>query len=277
MHVSNFELIYQSDKPLLGPAKLGGAEEDFCFCSAAGVIYAHTNGGTSVCHEAQTPLMAAVPDGMSGFFLAASADRTLRHYEREGAPGGDVLLRSFNGDQLLGVTSLLYDIPGNRVFFTDAGPWAQTGLHRPAGSVFELHLDDSAPRALAHRCLAYPAGLALSPKKDVLYFCEVARNTVLRVVLTLEKPLLLVFHQFNGGIGVRALACMADGRVVVAHSEAHVVRSNGALSFLSVKGALIERIELPRLGRINGLLLLEEESFVATEDGGTCYRFSLTV
>ena len=48
------------------------------------------------------------------------------------------------------------------LLFTDSGPFGETSLQNPKGSLFEIDLDTLYMNPLALNCLAYPTGLALS-------------------------------------------------------------------------------------------------------------------
>ena len=43
-----------------------------------------------------------------------------------------------------------------------------------------IDLDDMILRPLALNCLAYPSGLALTKKEDILYVCETFKNRILK-------------------------------------------------------------------------------------------------
>jgi len=71
------------------------------------------------------------------------------------------------------------------LFFTDSGPFGETSIENPKGSVFMVDLDASDVKAigLALRCLAHPSGLALSHDEKMLYVSETCNNRIIRFVL----------------------------------------------------------------------------------------------
>ncbi len=50
----------------------------------------------------------------------------------------------------------------DHLFFTDSGPFGETSLENPKGSLFLIDLEAMIIKPLALNCLAYPTGLALS-------------------------------------------------------------------------------------------------------------------
>ena len=70
------------------------------------------------------------------------------------------------------------------LFFTDSGPFGETSIENPKGSVFIVDIEDSIIKPLALNCLAYPSGLCLSDDEKIVYVCETGNNRVLRFVLS---------------------------------------------------------------------------------------------
>ena len=54
------------------------------------------------------------------------------------------------------------------LYFTDSGPWGETSIENPTGSVFVVSLEDAILRPLALRCLAFPSGMTLANDDQVL-------------------------------------------------------------------------------------------------------------
>jgi len=48
------------------------------------------------------------------------------------------------------------------LYFTDSGPWGETSIENPKGSVFVIDIEAGIIRPLALNCLAFPTGLALA-------------------------------------------------------------------------------------------------------------------
>ena len=60
------------------------------------------------------------------------------------------------------------DRTGN-VYFTDSGPFGETTIQAPRGSVYAITCEGSEAQLLqplALECLAHPSGLALSPDES---------------------------------------------------------------------------------------------------------------
>jgi sugar lactone lactonase YvrE len=72
------------------------------------------------------------------------------------------------------------------IYFTDSGPFGETSIENPKGSVFMVDLEgsDIKAQALAYRCLAHPSGLALSHDEKNLFVSETCENRIIRFVLT---------------------------------------------------------------------------------------------
>jgi sugar lactone lactonase YvrE len=147
-----------------------------------------------------------------------------------------------------GPRALLFDAAGS-LFFTDAGPEGDTGLHNRAGSVFVI-VGEGASRLLrpvALRCLANPTGIALSASGSAVFVAEAAENRVLRY--TQRPPGVwhgAVFHTFAGCLGPSALVCdAARGLLYVARPEVPDAGARGVVSVLSMEGALLKEFEVP--------------------------------
>ncbi|KAL0486824.1 beta-lactamase domain-containing proteinonase [Acrasis kona] len=165
-------------------------------------------------------------------------------------------ISEYENRQLRGPNQLVFDKNGV-MFFTDSGHIGETSIQNPKGSVFCLNGDQIQP--LAYECLAYPSGIALSPKEDIVYVAETMMNRVLRFV---QKPAGVyhcsVFHQFSGGLGPMALACDSSGLLYVSNfdfteagqeGEANV----GQITVLKPNGKLHSTIRVNGT-EINGLM-----------------------
>jgi len=63
---------------------------------------------------------------------------------------------------LIGPNSIVLSEELNSLFFTDSGPFGETSLENPKGSVYIIDLEELIIKPLALNCLAYPSGLALT-------------------------------------------------------------------------------------------------------------------
>lgn len=102
------------------------------------------------------------------------------------------LATGFEGEPFIGPHSLALSEDGSKwslftldsLYFTDSGPWGETSIENPRGSVFVIDVQLGMVRPLALNCLAYPSGLALAQNDKVLYVCETGKNRILRFNLT---------------------------------------------------------------------------------------------
>lgn len=74
--------------------------------------------------------------------------------------------------------------PQDNLYFTDSGPWGETSIENPRGSVFVVDIQLGMVRPLALNCLAYPTGLVLANNDKMLYVCETGMNRILRFNLS---------------------------------------------------------------------------------------------
>ena len=151
---------------------------------------------------------------------------------------------------LRGPRALLVDAAGS-LFFTDAGPDGDTGLHHRAGSVVVIQGEGASRllRPLALRCLAAPAGIALAPGGAAVFVAEAAENRVLRFT---QRPAGVwhgaVFATFAGRLGPGALVVDAPrGLLYVARPEAPDAGAGarGAVAVLGMDGALLKEFDAP--------------------------------
>lgn len=136
------------------------------------------------------------------------------------------------------------------MYFTDSGPFGETGLCAPRGSVFMVGspAQERILRPIALDCLAYPTGLALSPSETAVYVCEQAANRILRFV---QRPAgvyhATVFYQFSGRLGPASIVCDhgRGGLLYVARPELPDLTEKGLISVLSPDGELLRDLEVP--------------------------------
>jgi len=99
----------------------------------------------------------------------------------------NLVTNEFESVPFLGPHSMALSEDGNNLYFTDSGPWGETSIENPKGSVFVLDIPLGLVRPLALQCLAYPTGLVLSNNDKLLYVCETAKNRVLRFNLSGDR------------------------------------------------------------------------------------------
>ncbi|RYH15330.1 SMP-30/gluconolactonase/LRE family protein [archaeon] len=104
------------------------------------------------------------------------------------------------------------------IFFTDSGPFGETGLHAPLGSLFVISNSPSGQilKPISLNNLAYPAGIAVTKDKKFIYVAETMQNRVLRFF---QRPAGVyhgsVFYTLSGGVGPSSLALDSNGNLYV--------------------------------------------------------------
>ncbi len=170
-----------------------------------------------------------------------------------------------------GPHSAAIDSAGN-IFFTDSGPFGETSLLEPNGSVFTVtgEGNNRILRPLALERLAYPAGVAIGPKEACIFVAEQAANRVLRFA---QKPAGVwhcsVFHQFSGRLGPSSL-CWDDARnlLFVARPDFADLAEKGTVSVLTAEGALVKDIVVPG-PEITGITLNPEGTHLIIAESTT--------
>lgn len=69
------------------------------------------------------------------------------------------------------------------LYISDSGPWGETSIENPTGSVYVIEVESNHIRRLAYSCLAFPSGIDLSPNNKILYVCETGKNRILRFIV----------------------------------------------------------------------------------------------
>ncbi|KAL0210321.1 hypothetical protein RCL1_004757 [Eukaryota sp. TZLM3-RCL] len=173
----------------------------------------------------------------------------------------EVLCSDFWSKPFLGPHALVYD--GSRIFFSDPGFFGDSGLLNPKGSIFVLVESSRLLMPIAHNCLAYPSGLALSASGNALFCTETGANRVLKFYNKNGSWIPSVFIHLNGRVGPVAVACDVDDSVYVA-CTAFSPDTSCLLKYDSV-GNLICTFELP-FEQITGLLVKDGSVFVSSVD-----------
>ena len=117
------------------------------------------------------------------------------------------IIKDYEGKPLKGPHSLVLSEKQNILFFSDSGPFGETSLENPHGSLFAIDLTESALKPVLVNSLAFPTGLCLNEDETVLYVAETARNRILKVVFNEGGSYhTSVFKQLSGRFGPTALA-----------------------------------------------------------------------
>jgi sugar lactone lactonase YvrE len=110
----------------------------------------------------------------------------------------EVVIRDYEGNPLLGPTSLILNTEDNSLLFCDAGNFESTSLSNPKGGVYYVELESHTTRPIIEKCLAYPSDIIFEPIIGIGYVAETFANRILRIT---ENPQGIfhtsVFYVFN--------------------------------------------------------------------------------
>ena len=133
----------------------------------------------------------------------------------------EIIVETYEDKPLVGPNSIVYASNGN-VFFTDSGPFGETGFHNPKGSLFMIGNGGGTQmlRPISLENLMGPSGVAVSPDGRFVYVAETMQNRVLRYF---QKPdgvyHASVFYQCSGRVGPTALVCDNQGCLYIGHYD----------------------------------------------------------
>lgn len=234
-----------------------------------GDIYQVTDGRLEHAFSTNGQPTSIVFDQQGSSFIADSAhqailSQTMNEHRVETTP----VIMDYEGSPLKGPHSMILSEKQNALFFTDAGPFGETGLDNPWGSIFAIDLSESILKKIQVDSLAYPTGLAVNHSEDVLYVSEMCQNRILKVVLHENGTYhTSVFKQFSGRFGPTAIAVNHDGLLYVARFDFAHITDHGIITVLNEKAEIEDEIRLPRLPEITGLYFskLHENTLYITE------------
>mgnify|MGYP003590165236 CR=1 FL=1 len=213
------EKICENSKTLSSPFPAESGE--IFFASEDGGLFKFKEGLMSQLLQVDGQPNGLVLDAGGNLFVADMAHQSI--FTKPADDKSDelrFLVKDWEGEGFLGLNSLEISADGTQLYFSDSGPLGASSLDSPRGSVFALDVERMVLSPLANRCLAYPSGLALCPKGQVLYVCETLRNRVLKIYLGPQNgELLTVFHQFSGRLGPTALSTAKDDLIAIARFE----------------------------------------------------------
>jgi len=206
--------------------------------------------------------------------------RILRVEGDDGVPRQEIepYVREYEQSQFLGPNSLCLSRTSGLLFFTDSGPFGETSLQNPKGSVFCINPSTQLLTPLCLGTLAHPCGLALSPNEKNIYVAETAMNRILR--FSQHPPGVYhcsVFHQLAGRFGPTALAVSSTtGDIFVAHFDFAENTENGRIVVLNADGEVSDLITVPG-PEITGLCITPDQRFLIIAERSTTslYRHPL--
>ena len=226
-----------------------------------------TNGQASSASFDNTGLMY-ITDFAHGAVLVKSQNpgnsRDFRNEQQE------EVVAVYEDKPLRGPSSIAFDKIGN-IFFTDCGPFGDTGLHSPLGSLFVISVGPSGKilKPIILEKLAGPSSVALSPDEKFIYVTEMMTNRVLRFV---EKPTGVyhgsVFYQLSGGVGPSAVVCDSTGNLYVATYDVKESSKEGKISVIAKTGQLLSIIST--VGpEISGLAIRADTLYITEQSTGS--------
>jgi len=188
-------------------------------------------------------------------------------------------VREYEQSQFLGPNSLCLSRQSGMLYFTDSGPFGETSLQNPRGSVFAISPSTQLLIPLCLNTLAHPCGVALSPDEKNIYVAETAMNRILR--FSQHPPGVFhcsVFHQLCGRFGPTALAVGAGGDIFVAHFDFAENALDGRIVTLDAEGEVQSLIVVPG-PEITGLCLTPDQRYLLIAERSTTslYRYPLGV
>lgn len=186
-------------------------------------------------------------------------------------------VREYEQTQFLGPNSLCLSQQTGMLYFTDSGPFGETSLQHPRGSVFAVNPSTQLLIPLCLNALAYPCGVALSPDERNIYVAETAMNRVLR--FSPNPPGVFhcsVFCQMSGRFGPTALAVSRDGILYVAHFDFADNATTGRVVVLDPEGEVVRHISVPR-PEVTGLVLSPDQRclLITEKSTSSVYRHYL--
>ena len=170
----------------------------------------------------------------------------------------EVVIRDYEGNPLLGPTSLILNAEDNSLLFCDAGNFESTSLSSPKGGVYYVELESHTTRPIIEKCLAYPSDIIFEPIIGIGYVAETFANRILRIT---ENPQGIfhtsVFYVFNGRVGPTAITNDDQGNIYVSRFEYQKEDKsvNGLISVINKDGELVGELELPKMSEITGMFI----------------------
>ena len=165
------------------------------------IIAIDQSGSTETIHNTNGEPSGAVFDDQGVIYIADQAHAAVLAIQETGENQQELVVGVYEDKPLRGPHSIACSSDGD-VFFTDSGPFGETGLQNPQGSLFVISNTPSGQmlKPISLNNLAGPAGIALSSDGQFIYVCEMMTNRVLRYFQQPEGVYhASVFYQLSGG------------------------------------------------------------------------------
>jgi len=228
---------------------------------ASPVLITNTNGA---------PSAITFNDGL--LYIADSANQSIMKMDPDN--NEIVSIRNeFRGKTFIGPNGIVSNSKGF-MYFTDSGPFGETSLENASGSVYCLSADGKSIQTLAHKCLASPSGIIISPQNEnVIFVAETMKNRILRFVHVNGAFYCSVFHQLSGSVGPMALTCDEEGNIYVGMFEFKDMSNEGRILILQPNGILRKEIIVENVTEITGLAYKRGSLFIC--EGSSVYQYEL--
>jgi sugar lactone lactonase YvrE len=207
--------------------------------------------------------------------------RISRVETEDGLPRQEIepYVREYEQSQFLGPNSVCLSKQSGMLYFTDSGPFGETNLMDPRGSVFCINPTTQILTPLCLNKLASPCGVALSPDEKTLYVAETAMNRILRFTQHPQGSRVFhgsVFHQLSGRFGPTALAVSQSGEIFVGHFDFADNCESGRIVVLDPEGEVSAILSVPG-PEITGLCLSPDQRYLYITEKSTTslYRHPL--
>lgn len=278
----SIQVVARHDAPITSPTF--GPNGDLFAISTSGEIFKYT-GNAEVDNELSVeswgnssgqPVGLDFDSGGVAYVCDAAHQAVFRITRTEGDDGQprqeiEPYVREYESNQFLGPNSLcLSKQADGMLYFTDSGPFGESSLQNPRGSVFAINPGTQILIPLCLNTLAHPCGVALSPDERNLYVAETAANRVLR--FTQKPPGVYhcsVFHQLSGRFGPTALAVSSSGDVFVAHFDFAENAENGRVLVIDADGEVSAIMSVPG-PEITGLRLTPDQRYLLVTERSSC-------
>jgi sugar lactone lactonase YvrE len=285
---SALQVIARHDTPITSPCF--GPQGDLFTISTSGDIFRYT-GNAEYDNELTIESWgnsSGQPGGLEfdgqGFaFVCDAAHQAIFRILRVEADDGvsrqeiEAYVREYEQSQFLGPNSLCFSRQSGMLYFTDSGPFGETSLQNPRGSVFAVSPSTQLLIPLCLNTLAHPCGLTLSPDEKNIYVAETAMNRILR--FSQHPPGVFhssVFFQMAGRFGPTALTVSAGGDLFVAHFDFAENTETGRIVVINPDGEVTGDISVPG-PEITGLCITPDQKYLIIAERSTTslYRHPL--
>jgi sugar lactone lactonase YvrE len=204
----------------------------FVVCQDSGeILSVNAAGNIESIHSTGGQPSGSAYDNSGVLFVADIAHGAVLAVQRDGQQ--DVVVGVYEDRPMLGPNSICITSAG--IFFTDSGPFGETGLHNKSGSIYTIANSPSGQilKPIALNTLAYPSGIAVGLDGS-LYVCEMMKNRVLRYFQQPEGVYHgSVFYQLTGSVGPSAIAIDGSGNLYIAQYDTRGKRSPALYTVVS--------------------------------------------